>query len=205
MERSILAAGHNRDVAADGGGDVAEAWAVAAPVSRVLVAIAAASGAVATLLWFPSAPAIVATGLALFALLAAALVDSVEHRLPNTLVGAAALPVGVAIALALAAGSTDLALGAAAGAAMLGGPLLAAHLVSPAGMGFGDVKAGSVLGAALGLVGAQLAVLALLLALSGAGTYAVARRRRHVALGPGLVAGALVALLLARALGLEAN
>ncbi|HEX7247806.1 MAG TPA: type II secretion system F family protein, partial [Actinomycetota bacterium] len=38
---------------------------------------------------------------------------------------------------------------AALGAAVLGGPLLVTHLVTPAGMGFGDVKAGAVLGAAL--------------------------------------------------------
>ena len=65
------------------------------------------------------------------------------------------------------------------------------HLVSPAGMGFGDVKAGAVAGAALGLIDPQLAVLALV-ARPG-------RRRRvgprppvpHRAVRPGLVAGAL--------------
>ncbi len=40
------------------------------------------------------------------------------------------------------------------------GPLLLLHLVSPAAMGFGDVKAGIVLGYALGLVHWHLALAA---------------------------------------------
>src|SRR5690606_2206948 len=95
--------------------------------------------------------------------------------------------------------------GAVGGVLLMGGPLLLTHLVSPAGMGFGDVKAGSVLGGALGLVNAQLAMLALLIGLVGTAGFAVVRRRRAVALGPGLVGGALVALTIGRAVGIEAN
>ena len=151
--------------------------------------------------WLTSSAAL-ATGARLVVLVAAALVDVAEHRLPNALLALAAAPVA---AVLLLAGSADLARSAAVGAAMLAAPLLVTHLVSPAGMGFGDVKAGAVLGAALGLLDPQIALLALVLGL--------ARRRRSgawpgvsrsVAFGPGLVAGALLALVIARLAGVEA-
>ena len=104
----------------------------------------------------------------------------------------------------IAAGSGDLARSAAVGAAMLAGPLLLTHLVSPTGMGFGDVKAGAVLGAALGLIDPQVALLALVLGLASAAVWGLARRARSVAFGPGLVTGALLALAIARAAGVEA-
>ena len=78
------------------------------------------------------------------------------------------------------------------------------HLVSPAGMGFGDVKAGAVAGAALGLIDPQLAVLALVLGLAAAASWGLVRRSRTVPFGPGLVAGALAALVVARLVGIEA-
>ena len=68
---------------------------------------------------------------------------------------------------------------------MLGGPLLLTHLVSPTGMGFGDVKAAAVLGAALGLIDPQVALLALVLGLASAAVWGLARRARSVAFGPG--------------------
>jgi prepilin signal peptidase PulO-like enzyme (type II secretory pathway) len=71
-------------------------------------------------------------------------------------------------------------------------------------MGFGDVKAGAVLGAALGLIDVQLAVLALIVGLAGSAACALVRRRRTIALGPGLVAGAMVALVVAQVLPVEA-
>ena len=134
-------------------------------------------------------------------LVSAALVDVAEHRLPNGLVAVAALPV---VVMLLAAGSGDLARSAAIGAAMFAGPLLLTHLVSPTGMGFGDVKAGAVLGAALGLIDPQVALLALVLGLASAAAWGLARRARSVAFGPGLVTGALLALAIARAAGVEA-
>ena len=57
------------------------------------------------------------------------------------------------------------------GALVVAGPLLAVHLITPSGMGFGDVKAGAVLGAAMGLIDVELALLALV---------AGPRRRRRV-------------------------
>jgi leader peptidase (prepilin peptidase)/N-methyltransferase len=180
-------------------------WRRATPASRSLVVACALGSAIVVAVWLDAAPAVAATGLSLLISSAAALVDLVERRLPNELVGAAALPVGVAAALALAAGSPAIATGALAGAALLGAPLLAAHVVAPSGMGFGDVKAGTVVGAAVGLVSVPAAALGLLLALAGSGGWAVLHGRRHVALGPGLVAGAVAALVVARLLDVEAN
>lgn len=205
LEQSVLEAGIKPIVGTDGTPDITSAWNLTGRAAHVAAVIGVAVCVVVTSVWFPSAPAVVATGLALLPLIGAALVDAVEHRLPNALVGAAALPVAVAAALALAAGSTGIAAGALAGAGLLGGPLLVTHLVTPAGMGFGDVKAGAALGAAVGLVSAQLAVLTLMMALAGSAGWAVTGRRRHVALGPGLVAGALLSLAVGHLIGLEAN
>ena len=141
--------------------------------------------------WAPSSTAALATGVSIAVLTLAAAVDAVAHRLPNALVATAAVPVVVALALHW---SDDLTRSSAAGAALLGGPLLVTHLIAPRGMGFGDVKAGAVLGAALGLLAAPLAVLALVLGLLAAATFGLLRRLRTIALGPALVAGAVLAL-----------
>jgi leader peptidase (prepilin peptidase)/N-methyltransferase len=174
------------------------AWTVVGRRGRALCVLVALAGVVVAALWVPATGAAVATGASLQVLAAAAVVDVVEHRLPNALVGAAAIPVAVAMAISWVGGTTGVVAGALGGAALLGVPLLATHLVSPAGMGFGDVKAGAVLGGALGLIDVQIAVLALFLGLSGSAVWALARHRRSIALGPGLVAGAVVALALAR-------
>jgi leader peptidase (prepilin peptidase)/N-methyltransferase len=171
---------------------------------HALALVVMAASATAAAIWIPETATAVATGLSLLVLVAAAVVDAVERRLPNALVGAAAVPVVLAVAIAWVSGTRDVVSGAIVGAALLGGPLLVTHLVSPAGMGFGDVKAGMVLGAALGLINAQIAVLALMLGLLGSAVWALAGRRRSIALGPGLVGGAVVALIVARLLHLEA-
>jgi leader peptidase (prepilin peptidase)/N-methyltransferase len=53
-------------------------------------------------------------------------------------------------------------------------PVLALHLLSPASMGFGDVKAAVVLGAAVGTVDARLAAVALCLAAAGGAAFGLA-------------------------------
>jgi leader peptidase (prepilin peptidase) / N-methyltransferase len=174
------------------------AWWAVGPAGRgITVAGIIASAAVAAW-WVPVSPAAVATGVALAVLTTAALVDAVRHRLPNVLVALAAVPVAAALAVAW---SGPLLWGALAGAAFLGVPLLVTHLVAPAGMGFGDVKAGIVLGAALGLLGGPLALLALVLGLALAAVWGLARRAKSIALGPALVAGALLALAVGRLVG----
>ena len=198
---SILEAENKPDRRADERLDqrISSAWRVVGRTGQATVAGAVVLCLVVTVMWVAESAAALATGVSLVVLVVAALVDVAEHRLPNALVALAGAPVLAAVALA---GSAGHARGAALGAAVLGGPLLVTHLVRPAGMGFGDVKAGIVLGAAIGLIDPQIALLALVLALSGAAAWGLARHSRSVALGPGLVGGALAALLAANVLGL---
>jgi leader peptidase (prepilin peptidase) / N-methyltransferase len=207
VEGSILAAERAALSEQNGGvgSRIASAWRRIGLLGRVLAIAAVAASGVVAATWASLTPFALATGLSLALLAVAAMVDAVERRIPNALVGAAVVPVAVAATAPLVAGSTQLAVGAIAGAALLGGPLLLTHLVAPAGMGFGDVKAGAVLGAALGLVNTQIAVLALLLSLATSATWALAHRQRTMPLGPGLIVGALAALTIGRLISLEVN
>jgi leader peptidase (prepilin peptidase)/N-methyltransferase len=164
------------------------------------LAIVVIAGAVA---WWPATRWAGWTAAALVPLLVAAVVDLVEHRLPNVLVLAAGVPVVTGLSLAAAAGSNAWT-GALAGAAVVGLPLLGAHLASPSGLGFGDVKAGAVLGGAVGLVAPILAVLGLIAGLLGTAAWAVVSRRRALPLGPGMVGGAVVMFAVGRLAGVEA-
>ncbi len=141
---------------------IGAAWRGVGRRGRTLTVGGLVACVVVTLWWVSASPVVVATGAVVAVLTVAALVDAVAHRLPNALVVLAAVPVIAAITVGW---SPDLTRGALVGAAFLGGPLLVTHLVAPGGMGFGDVKAGTVLGAAVGLVAAPLALLALVLGL----------------------------------------
>jgi leader peptidase (prepilin peptidase) / N-methyltransferase len=118
-----------------------------------------------------------------------------------TLSGAALL---LALVGAQGAITADLApiAGALGGAALMAGILLVLHLVSPRGMGFGDVKLGLLLGVLVGARSVGLVLPALLVAGVLGGLVGVVqmvrRRRRDVTLpfGPFLVAGAVLALAL---------
>ena len=171
---------------------VGRAWALAGSAGRRSATATVAVLIVVAVVAVTQAPFGVATVLCVVALVPAALVDVVEHRLPNAFVVASVVPVLVAIVVSLL-GSGDAAAGALAGAVLVGGPLLVVHLISPAGMGFGDVKAGTVVGAGVGLLGATAAVLALVVALFAGAAWALAGHRRSVPLGPGLVVGAVLA------------
>ena len=174
------------------------AWRATGPRGRLLTLGGVAATIAVTLAWVPLSTAAPATGLGVALLTAAALVDAVAHRLPNATFAVAAVPVLVALAVDVALLPSSI-----LGAALLGGPLLVTHLVAPSGMGFGDVKAGTVLGAALGLLAAPLALLALVVGLLGAALFGLLRRARTIALGPSLVAGAVLALALGRLAGVD--
>jgi leader peptidase (prepilin peptidase)/N-methyltransferase len=123
----------------------------------------------------------------------AALVDSRTERLPDRLV----LP-GVAITVVggLMVGRLPSVI---AGALLFGVPLLVVHLAHPDGMGFGDVKFASMLGAGIGLVAVPLVLPAYLLAAVLHVVICVAARagRRPVPFGPSLALGSIAVLVVA--------
>ena len=123
-------------------------------------------------------------------MLPAAIIDVRTGQLPDPLV--------VSMLPAFVIGWTQGAPGATqflAGAALMGGPVLVVHLISPASMGFGDVKAAVVIGMLIGLVQPIAALFALAVATGATAAWGLARRVRCAPLGPGLLAGALVALV----------
>ncbi|MEL6893860.1 MAG: A24 family peptidase [Actinomycetota bacterium] len=154
------------------------------------------------------ADAPIASTVGIVALVPAAAFDIHHQRLPDRMVAAAAASLvlaGVAeriIGTRLSSASiTDVAVGVLA----LAGPLLAVNLISPAAMGFGDVKAGVVLGAALGLGTPATtppsslpipttALVGLMAACALGAAVGLLRRRRHLPFGPALVLGAAIAL-----------
>ena len=133
----------------------------------------------------------------------AAIVDVRVGRLPNRLVGSAAGAAVVVCVAELIGGHAVSAASVLAGGVILGAPLIVLHLVSPAALGFGDVKLGVVLGCGVGIVDPRLAVLALLWASGGTVVAAALMRRATMPFGPGLVLGAAAALLLARPIAWE--
>lgn len=172
---------------------VRDAFDRSRPVTRALVTIC---GAIALLCTTdPRIP--VACGVAVAALVPAVLVDLIEHRLPNRLVAMAALLGATALAASeLLGGGRISPTDGAVGAFSLAGPLVIAHLLAPSSMGLGDIKAALVLGAALGLVDPMLALGALAVGSAGTAVTGLVARRRTIAFGPGLFAGAVTMLLL---------
>jgi leader peptidase (prepilin peptidase)/N-methyltransferase len=139
----------------------------------------------------------------LWVLVALSLID-LEHRiLPNRIVypALAAGPGLVAVAAAGGGGAGAFVRSLLAAAAA-GGAFLVIALVSPAGMGMGDVKLAALIGMALGLVSWGHVILAFFLAfLAGAavgvGLIAAGRAGRKTAIpfGPFLALGAALSLL----------
>jgi leader peptidase (prepilin peptidase)/N-methyltransferase len=169
-------------------------------IPRLGVAGAAVAAAVIAVRLAPMSLAVIA---ALVPLVGAAVVDAAERRLPNTLVLLSAVPVSIVCLLDPFADRLTAIGGVAMGALLLAGPLLATHLLAPAAMGFGDVKAGASLGATLGLIRPELALWTLCIAAAITAGWGVARRERYVALGPGLVLAALAVLLVSAYVGIE--
>lgn len=141
-------------------------------------------------------------------LVALALIDLATYRLPDRIVLPALCASIVWISLdALVGGHPEQIRAALAGSGVYFAILLLAHLVSPRGMGFGDVKLAALMGLYLGAVtGTSLdaVVLVLWAMIIGftigtiAGIAILIRRRanRPFPFGPFLVAGTLLALLM---------
>ncbi|MGI8764364.1 MAG: prepilin peptidase [Ilumatobacteraceae bacterium] len=177
------------------------------PAGRLAVLVLGTGAVVASGAWVPVTWRAIGLAVALGTMAWAALIDLTERRLPNELALLAAGTVAAtAVAVTIAQGfdvGSDVAVSAVAGAALFGGPMLVLHLLSPGGMGFGDVKAGVVLGGAIGLIDAWSCLVGLFVGSALTALLGVVGRRRAVAFGPGLVAGAEVALVVARLRGLS--
>ncbi|WP_127794276.1 A24 family peptidase [Agromyces sp. LHK192] len=176
-------------------------WVVAGGAGGAAVAPGSASGS-------PLEGGAVGIGLVILLVLAAVsialtLIDLDTHRLPNVIVGWAAVVLGCLVFAASVIGGDLAALGRAllGGAALFSGYLVVA-LVSRGGLGMGDVKLAGVLGLVLGYFGwPQLAVGAFAaFALGGvAGILLIvtgrARRGDGIPFGPWMLAGAWAGLV----------
>lgn len=130
-----------------------------------------------------------------------AAIDVEHHLIPNRITGPAALA-ALILGTALNPAGEPARLIAAAAAA---GFLLLAHLVSPRGMGMGDVKLAGLLGLVLGREVAPAMLAALVLAVAAGMVVLVrtapgARRRAGLPFGPFLALGALVGLFAGHAI-----
>jgi leader peptidase (prepilin peptidase)/N-methyltransferase len=120
----------------------------------------------------------------------AAVVDLRSQRVPDRLVVLVAATSLTASVLLHATLTSPL-----LGAATMALPLLVVHLLDPAQVGFGDVKLGAAIGAALGIVDARAALVSLmaasLLGLLGAAAW----RRFAVPFAPALVLSASIVVV----------
>ncbi len=158
-----------------------------AALAVIALAAAAVAGAV---------PLAGAFGVAV--LVPAAVFDVRERRLPDAWVAAGAIALIATLVIDSLVGQPNdpgLLADVAVGALAMAVPLLILHLVSPASMGFGDVKAAVVLGAAIGTIDARLAPVALCLAAAGGAAVGLATRRRTIPFGPFLVGASVLVML----------
>jgi len=181
------------------------------PVTEVVMG-ATFAAVVAELGWHPATPAVLVLAAALVTLAA---VDLRVYRIPDR-INFPSMALGLA-AIAVAAvvdGTPETVLGALVGGVLYAGMLFVAHVISPRGMGWGDVKLAWLMGFYLGwfgyeggglgdqLLGPLRAVLvgaaagSVLGVLSG-GAYALARRSTKVVFpyGPSLAAGCVLAVV----------
>ncbi len=163
------------------------------------------------LLAAPSTPSTVAGALVMLALLyfaaisiALAAIDLDTHRLPNVIVlPSYAVLAALLGAAAIATADLESAARAAAGAGILFGGYLLLALISPRGMGMGDVKLAGAIGLVLGWFGWSALVVGTLAAfLLGAivGVALIVARRASrstgIPFGPWMLGGAWVGILL---------
>ncbi|MGO1582553.1 MAG: prepilin peptidase [Actinomycetaceae bacterium] len=199
----------------------ATAFGAVGPVS-VAVAVVAAVATLVALFDVEPAPALVpgqGTARALWALAGAwlagvgillAVTDQRTHRLPDKLlVGGAVVVVPLLVVSALVGGTPEVLLRAVMGAVVPAGVLYVVALVSPGGVGLGDVKLLLLTGVWLGYLSTAAATLGPVLGIVVGGLVSlvavVTRRadlRSHVPLGPSLVVGTGLATWLELAGGL---
>jgi leader peptidase (prepilin peptidase)/N-methyltransferase len=134
-----------------------------------------------------------------------AFIDAAVQRLPDALTAAAYAVTAGFLLLAAAVGGhwADL-VRALLGGLALAGVYLALLLISPSGMGLGDVKLAASLGTMLAWSGWRLLLLGGFAGFGLAAVYSIAllathraTRKQHIPFGPFMIAGTFLALLLA--------
>jgi leader peptidase (prepilin peptidase)/N-methyltransferase len=163
---------------------VVVAWVEAHPVvRRAVLAATVTSGALGSALHMPHimgwSVAVVGAVLAM-----AALVDMREHKLPNRLLGAAAVLTCIGV---LSTASAAVMFSAVSGMVLAGGLMLLVRAIR--GVGMGDVKMAAVVGASTGATALMAAPLAIAVAAFAAALYGLVARRQRLPLGPALWAG----------------
>jgi len=170
------------------------------PVVEVVVG-AVWAGMVRRIGIHPELPAFLAFGTTLVILSA---IDLEHHRLPDKVLGPAAIVAVVLLVPAAAAGGRWVALEhAGVGALAYGAPMLVLGLAAPSAMGGGDVKFAPYLGLHLGWLGLRLVLAGALLGLIAGGLGGVALliagkkgMKDAIPFGPFMALGALGAILL---------
>ena len=145
-------------------------------------------------------------------LVAVSAVDVVHYRIPNRILyPSLAISAALMAVTSVARGEPETLVNALIGAVLFYGFLLLPHLVYPAGMGYGDVKLGFVMGLHLGWIAPErLDVVSVVLwalifgcalgVLGGVVVAIVRRRRDAFPFGPALAVGCVLAVLLSESL-----
>ena len=126
--------------------------------------------------------------------------DLRQRRIPDRLLVVGAMCAAAAAAVVELLDGRRPAMSMLMGAAVAALPLLVAHLVSPAGIGFGDVKYAAVTGALLGVIALSLGALAVAIACAVAIVGVGTRRwpRSSIPYGTCLAGSAVVCMVMAR-------
>lgn len=136
-------------------------------------------------------------------LLALSVIDARTKKLPNRIVYPSVLVAAGYVVLAWALGAPVDPVRAAIGSAAYGGGLLVVALISPRGMGMGDVKLAGLIGLVLGALGLRYVAVAAGLGILFGGVGALvallagASRKQALPFGPFMAAGAAAAVFLA--------
>jgi leader peptidase (prepilin peptidase) / N-methyltransferase len=105
--------------------------------------------------------------------------DLRERRIPTQLIHASAIILAIAVGVTVAAGQPGRALHATIGLVAVGGAFLAVHLISPAGMGYGDVRLAALTGTTVAYgTNASVAVACAVVAAAASAVSCLIRRKQ---------------------------
>lgn len=174
-----------------------------APVSAEYPVVEALTGALFVAAWTAFDDPWIAVLVAAFlgVMVACAVIDLHHRIIPNVIVLPSLVAFGAAVSALAMAGRPVSLVTAALGLLAYGGGLMTVALISPSGMGMGDVKLAAVIGLVLGALGWVYVGVAAMVAVLAGGTGAVATlarggtRKDAIPFGPYLAGGAALAAL----------